>query len=88
MEGYRAAREAVKRALSLAPDLAEAHVRLSIIQRLHDYDWEGAEASIRRALELAPGSADALRSAGALAHLRGRQEEAETLTLKSLEQDP
>ena len=38
----------------LAPDLAEAHVRLSIIQRLHDYDWEGAEASIRRALELAP----------------------------------
>jgi len=88
MEGYRAAREAVKRALELAPDLPEAHVRLSIIQRLHDYDWEGAQASIRRALELAPGSADALRSAGALSHLLGRQEEAETLTLKSLEQDP
>jgi tetratricopeptide (TPR) repeat protein len=76
------------RALELAPDLAEAHVRLSIIQRLHDWDWRGAEASARRALELAPGSAVVLSSAGSLAHMLGRYEEAEGLLLRAVAQDP
>jgi tetratricopeptide (TPR) repeat protein len=87
-EGYRNAREAVKRALQLAPDLAEAHVRLSAIQRSHDWDWKGAEESARRALELAPGSAEVLRSSGALAHLLGRFDEAEGLLRRAIEQDP
>ena len=76
------------RALQLAPNMPEVHVRLSIIQRLHDWDWRSAEQSARRALELAPGSADALRSAGSLAQILGRFEEAESLTLRSIEQDP
>ncbi|HEX7078837.1 MAG TPA: protein kinase [Candidatus Eisenbacteria bacterium] len=87
-EGYRNAREAVMRALALEPDLAEAHVRLSVIQRLHDWDWQGAEASARRAVELAPGNAEVLRSAGGLAHVLGRFEEAEGLLRRAIEQDP
>ena len=88
MEGYRNARHAVTRALELAPDLAEAHVRLSNIQRLHDWDWKGAEVSARRALHLSPGNAVVLGSAGALAHMLGRFEEAESLLLRAVEQDP
>ncbi len=88
VEGYRKARDAAKRALELAPDLAEGHVRMSLIQRQHDWDWKGAEESARRALELAPGSAAALGSAGALAYHLGRFEEAEGLIRRSIEQDP
>ncbi len=87
-EAYASARESAKRALELAPDLAEAHVRLCAIQRMYDWDWKGAEASARRALELAPGSAVALSAAGALAqHLR-RFEEAEGFMRRAVEQDP
>jgi tetratricopeptide (TPR) repeat protein len=85
-EGYREAREAAMRALELAPDLAEAHLRLSGVQRLHDWDWKGAEASTRRALELAPGSAEVLRSTGGLFHLLGRFDEAEVLFRRATEQ--
>jgi eukaryotic-like serine/threonine-protein kinase len=88
VEGYRKAREAALRALQLAPGLAEGHVRLSAIQRTHDWDWRGAEESIRKALQLAPGSAEVLRSAGTLAHMLGRFEEAESLLRRSIEQDP
>lgn len=88
LEGYRNARDAAQRALELAPDLAEAHVRLSAIQRLHDWDWNGAEASARRALELAPGSVVALSSAGSLAHMLCRFEEAEGILRRAVEQDP
>jgi eukaryotic-like serine/threonine-protein kinase len=87
-EAYRKAREAVLRALALAPDLPEAHLRLATIQRMHDWDWKGAEASTRRALELAPGSADTLRGASAMAHHLGRFQEAEKLLLRAVEQDP
>ena len=66
-EGIGRAREAVERALSLEPDLAEGHARWAWIQMIHDWDWRGAEASYRRALELAPGNAVVLRRAGLLA---------------------
>jgi TolB-like protein/Tfp pilus assembly protein PilF len=87
-EAYRNAREATKKALELAPDLAEAHVRLCSIQRMYDWDWKGAEGSARRALKLAPGSAVALSAAGALAHQLCRFEEAETYFRRAVEQDP
>ncbi len=87
-EGYGKAREAVKRALELEPDLAEGYVRLSGIQRMYDWDWAGAEKSIRRALELAPASAVALTSAGILTHMLCRFDEAEDFFRRALEQDP
>jgi serine/threonine-protein kinase len=59
-----------------------------MVQRLHDWDWKGAEASIRRAIDLEPGSAVVLSSAGALAHNLGRYEEAENLLRRCIEQDP
>jgi eukaryotic-like serine/threonine-protein kinase len=88
IEGYRNAREAVDRALEIQPNLPEAHVMLSIIQRMHEWDWEGSERSGRRALELAPGDAIVLRSAGLLAESAGRFDEAERYIRKAIEQDP
>src|SRR6267142_731329 len=87
-EGYRKAREAALRAIQLAPELAEGYLRLSGVQRLHDWDWKGAEASTRRALELAPGSAEVMRTTAALLHILGRYDEAERLFRSAVEQDP
>jgi TolB-like protein/Tfp pilus assembly protein PilF len=87
-EGYRKAREAVERAIALEPDLPEAYVTLCKIQRLHEWDWKGAEASSRRALELSPDSAEALGEAGVLTHQLGRFDEALNLMLRAVEQDP
>jgi serine/threonine protein kinase/tetratricopeptide (TPR) repeat protein len=88
LEAYREARTAAERALDLAPDLAEAHVRMATIHRMHDLDWKAAEASMRHALALAPGNAEALRAAGQLAHMVGRLEEGEGHFLRAAEQDP
>ena len=88
VDGYRKAREAVDRALALAPDLAEAYVMQSQIRRSYDWDWKGAMESSRRALALAPGSAEALAEAGVLAGDLCRFEEAVDLLYRAGEQDP
>jgi TolB-like protein/Tfp pilus assembly protein PilF len=49
------AESAVKEALALDPNLAEAHALNGWVQFLYEYDWEAAEKSFRRALELKPG---------------------------------
>jgi len=87
-EAGRLAREAVNRALELAPDSAEAHVRLANIQLYLDWDWSGAEGSLRRALALSPTNNAALRSSGSLSMMLGRLVEAETFFLNANEQDP
>jgi TolB-like protein/Tfp pilus assembly protein PilF len=87
-EGYAKARAAVDRALALAPDLAEAHAHKGWIQRTHDWDWTGAEASFDRALALEPNNAIVLRRAGALASSLGRSEQAIALTGRALARDP
>ncbi len=87
-EGYARAREAVQRALSLEPDLAEGHARMGSIQMSYDWDWRGAEVSYSRALEVAPGNALALHGAGALAADLGHFEKAIGLFQRSLERDP
>jgi eukaryotic-like serine/threonine-protein kinase len=50
-------RDAIEKALSLDPSLAEAHDGLAILKRDIDYDWAGAEREFRRALELNPRNA-------------------------------
>jgi serine/threonine protein kinase/Tfp pilus assembly protein PilF len=87
-EGYRRAREAAERALSLDPDLAEGHAQLGWIRMYYDWDFRGAEASLARALELAPGDAAVLNGVGVLARTLGRSEEAIGLFHRALEQDP
>src|SRR5205823_1809670 len=62
--GLERARHAVARALTLEPQLGEAHAQLGWIRMTYDWDWRGAEASYGRALGAAPGSAFVLRRVG------------------------
>jgi TolB-like protein/Tfp pilus assembly protein PilF/aminoglycoside phosphotransferase (APT) family kinase protein len=87
-EGYRMARQAVDRALALAPDLAYAHAEMGWIMRAHDWDWEGADAAYQRALALEPGSRAAVVGASVLAFTLGRLDEALGLDARAIELDP
>ena len=87
-EGYRIAREEVKRALALNPNLAAAHTQMGRIQQQVDFDWNAADASFRRAVELEPGNADAITMAASSAELFGRFDEALRLEHRAAELDP
>jgi TolB-like protein/DNA-binding winged helix-turn-helix (wHTH) protein/lipoprotein NlpI len=87
-EGRRRAREAAEQALTLDPNLAEAHVQIGQIKRQADWDWTGANASLQRALELDPGNSAVLNLAAGLASSFGRFEEAVELGRRAIALDP
>ena len=87
-EGYTKARKAAEQALALDPNSAEAHAAVGWIQRSHDWDWAGADASYQKALALEPGNATVVRGAAVLAATLGRLEEAMVLDRRSVELDP
>jgi TolB-like protein len=68
---YRQARAPARKAVELAPDLAEGHLALFIVHRT-SLDFARAKEEIERALALAPGSARLLRTYGAFAVSMGR----------------
>ena len=55
-EAMPIAKKEAQAALSLDPDLAEAHMVMGTIQSSYHWDWEGADASHRRSIELQPKS--------------------------------
>jgi eukaryotic-like serine/threonine-protein kinase len=87
-DGYERARREVQRALALDEGLALAHTEMGWIQRAHDWDWEGADASYKRALALDPGSRPAVSGAGVLAFALGRLDEAVELDKRAVALDP
>jgi TolB-like protein/cytochrome c-type biogenesis protein CcmH/NrfG len=68
-EGFERARDAAKRALSIAPDLAEGHVCLGHVHEGYDWDWKAANDEYQRAFALAPGNADVLRALASMARI-------------------
>ncbi len=86
--GFERARDAAKRALALAPDLAEGHVCLGMVLEDYDWNWKAADAEFRRAFELAPGNGDVLRSLSSMAGVLGRLDEAIELLRKAVALDP
>src|SRR5579864_6239580 len=87
-EGYRLAREAVKRALALNPNLAAAHTQMGRIKQQVDFDWPGADASYQRAVELEPGNPEAVGAAASSAAALGRFDEALRLNSRAVDLDP
>jgi len=87
-DAHRKALTAVEKALSLAPDLVQAHLSMAYIQMGYAWDWPRADAAIQRALELAPDSADALTAAMKLAFCLRRFDEAETYGTRAFALDP
>jgi TolB-like protein/TPR repeat protein len=87
-EGHRLAHEAVDRALTLEPNLADAHAQMGTIKGAVDFDWVGGDASLQRAIALEPGNHDIVASAAYSAARLGRFEEAIRLARRSVELDP
>ena len=69
-EGYNKAQADARQALSLAPDLAQAHLALAIVLD-NTLDFTQASDEYERALALAPGNARVLRNSGEFAARMG-----------------
>ena len=87
-EGYRLAREAAEKALSINPDTATAHAALGWISMHSDGDLESAARSFKRALDLDPNNLSILRNAATFCYALGRLDDAIALGEYSLALDP
>lgn len=76
-EALRHTRDAVRKALAIDENLAEAHVVLGFATAVYDFDWPSAESHFRRGLDLNPNYAYAhLLYSGVVLGPTGRLEEA------------
>jgi adenylate cyclase len=87
-EVYPKAKEAVGRALSLAPQLAEAHTSLGLIRFQYDWDWKGAEEEFVEAISIKPSYAPAHHFFADYLKAMGRFDEALAEIKKARELDP
>ena len=71
-KGLADAEADARRAITLAPELAEGHGALGFVLLVGSLDFAGAHEEYERALELAPGNALILRLSGTLAASVGR----------------
>ena len=69
------ARQAVDRALELAPELGEAYASLGHIKMQYEHDWPGAEQAYTRAIRLRPDYAPAHQWLGIYLSYSGRFDE-------------
>jgi tetratricopeptide (TPR) repeat protein len=87
-DGYRLAREAAEKALSLNPTLAEAHNQMGRIQQQIDFDWGSADASFQKAAALEPNKPESMRLAAFSAVNLGRFDRALSLARRAVDLDP
>jgi serine/threonine-protein kinase len=87
-EHLAAAREAVKRALTLEPDLPDALYPKATIETNFDYNWKAAAETLRKALALAPQDPTLLMWAGNLAGARGEKTQSLEFDRRAVALDP
>ena len=85
---YNAAIAAARRAVELAPELAEGHLALGYALFTGRLDMKGARASYDRAAELGGGNADILLLFALYCSRAGRANEARTAIRRALVLDP
>jgi len=86
---YAMAREAAERAVTLAPDDADAHMALGWHVLVHGYlDFGAAEREVDRAMALAPGSATVLDSYAGFEGIVGHHEVALAAMRHAITLDP
>jgi len=86
-EAVLLASNAIKRALAIDPDLAEAHVAQGVLYA-DSYEFEAALQSLNKALEINPSLVEALRLSTRILSRFGRIKEAQQDILKALRLDP
>ena len=87
-EGFDKAQADARQALSLAPDLAQAHLALAFVAESATLNFTQANAEYQRALALAPGNAQVLRESGLCAALMGHFDAALAATRRAVVLDP
>ena len=87
-EAFPKARQAAQQALSLDPQLAEAHTSLGLIKFQYDWDWAESEKELREAITINPNYAPAHHFYADLLKSMGRFEEALSEIEKAQELDP
>ena len=87
-DAMQEARVAAHRALDLNPDEPQGLDALGWVQRMADWDWQGARKSFQRAVELAPEDPAILGDAAILLCNIGRIDEAIILARRGVERDP
>lgn len=87
-DAWRRGRAAAERALTLAPDLADAHAVMADVKMYYEWDWDGAERSFRRANELNPNLAQNHYHYSWYLYLRDRMDEAIAEHERARELDP
>jgi serine/threonine protein kinase len=80
--------EKTNTALSIDPELAEAHTSLAKIKLSYEWDWAGAESEFKKALELKPGYATAHQWFGVYLSEMGRHDESLRYRKRALDLDP
>jgi TolB-like protein/Flp pilus assembly protein TadD len=86
--GFDEASADARRALELAPDLAQAHLAFGYVSELGNFDFTKAAAAYERALVLAPGNAQVLRRSGFYSVLMGHFEAGLAATRRAVVLDP
>jgi TolB-like protein/Tfp pilus assembly protein PilF len=84
---YAEARALADKALSLAPNLADAHAARGWVLEA-DADWSGAEKAFRRALALAPDDPEQNENLALLLQTLGKLDEGNALLRRALARDP
>jgi TolB-like protein/DNA-binding winged helix-turn-helix (wHTH) protein len=79
---------AMKTALELDDNLAEAHADAGAVRFFWDWDWKSGEAEFRRAVELDPGSVHAISHYAICLHVLRRWSEAMQQYERALQLDP
>lgn len=87
-EAHRRAREAATKALSIDPQLGEAHGALAQVLLLDEWDFLGAEREFKRAFELNPSHAEGHHQYSHLLLMLGRVNDSFVESKKYLELDP
>ncbi|GAC1666796.1 MAG: hypothetical protein NVS9B2_07410 [Steroidobacteraceae bacterium] len=86
---YAMAREAAERAVTLAPDYADAHMALGWQVLVHGYlEFSAADREVARAMALAPGSASVLDSYAGFQGIVGHHEVALAAMRHAIKLDP
>jgi Tfp pilus assembly protein PilF len=86
--GVEKARRAATNALKLDPNNVRAHVTMSGIHIVYDWDWASAERELQEAATLAPGNVDVLSSGARLSATLGRRDDALRQIKAAVAQDP